>query len=115
MRVDTGSLFDRETYAWLSAGRQTATDWGARRAAKLASSHGRLEADEQPFDLEHDVERDGGVGGDRSRGSKPGEREPHPVGRMPEAGRRVPTRFVRKYTLNLGLFMTVGKRSNGDT
>ena len=51
MRVDTGSLFDRETYAWLSAGRQTATDWvhGAARnerehlAAKLASSHGRLE------------------------------------------------------------------------
>ena len=51
MRVDTGSLFDRETLAWLSAGRQTATDWvhGAARnerehlAAKLASSHGRLE------------------------------------------------------------------------
>ena len=51
MRVDTGSLFGRETYAWLSAGRQTATDWvhGAARnerehlAAKLASSHGRLE------------------------------------------------------------------------
>ena len=51
MRVDTGSLFDRETRAWLSAGRQTATDWvhGAARnerehlAAKLASSHGRLE------------------------------------------------------------------------
>ncbi len=51
MRVDTGSLFGRETLAWLSAGRQTATDWvhGAARnerehlAAKLASSHGRLE------------------------------------------------------------------------
>ena len=51
MRVDTGSLFDRETYAWLSAGRQTATDWvqGAAQnerehlAAKVASSHGRLE------------------------------------------------------------------------
>ncbi len=51
MRVDTGSLFGRETHAWLSAGRQTATDWvhGAARnerehlAAKLASSHGRLE------------------------------------------------------------------------
>ena len=51
MRVDTGALFDRETYAWLSAGRQTATDWvqGAAQnerehiAAKVASSHGRLE------------------------------------------------------------------------
>lgn len=51
MRVDTGPLFDRETYAWLSAGRQTATDWvqGAAQnerehlAAKVVSSHGRLE------------------------------------------------------------------------
>ena len=50
LRVDTGSLFDRQTHAWLSAGRQTATDWmqGAAQnerehlAAKLASPHGRL-------------------------------------------------------------------------
>ena len=27
VRVDTGALFGRETCAWLSAGRQAATDW----------------------------------------------------------------------------------------
>ena len=50
LRVDTGALFGRETYAWLSAGHQQATDWvqGSAQnerdhlAAKLVSSHGRL-------------------------------------------------------------------------
>ena len=50
LRVDTGALFGGETYAWLSAGHQQATDWvqGAAQnerdhlAAKLVSSHGRL-------------------------------------------------------------------------
>ena len=51
MRIDTGPLFGRETRAWISAVRQEATDWvqGSARnerehvAAKLVSSHGRLE------------------------------------------------------------------------
>ncbi len=51
MRVDTGSLFARETRAWIAAVRQEATDWvqGSARnerehvAAKLVSSHGRLD------------------------------------------------------------------------
>ena len=38
MRVDTGSLFDRETRAWLSAGRQTATDWVHGAAGTSAST-----------------------------------------------------------------------------
>ena len=51
LRVDTGSLLGRETYAWLSAVHQEASDWiqGAAEnerdhlAAKLVSSHGRLD------------------------------------------------------------------------
>ena len=51
MRVDTGPLFGRDTRAWLAAVRQEATDWveGSARnerehvAAKLVSSHGRLD------------------------------------------------------------------------
>ena len=51
MRVDTGRLFGRDTRAWIAAVRQEATDWveGSARnerehvAAKLASSHGRLD------------------------------------------------------------------------
>ena len=51
MRVDTGSLFGRDTRAWIAAVRQEATDWveGSARnerehvAAKLVSSHGRLD------------------------------------------------------------------------
>ena len=51
LRVDTGSLFGRDTYAWVSAVRQESTDWmqaAARNerdhlAAKLVSSHGRLD------------------------------------------------------------------------
>ena len=51
MRVDTGQLFGRETRAWIAAVRQEASDWvqGAARnerehvAAKLVSSHGRLD------------------------------------------------------------------------
>ena len=51
MRVDTGRLFGRDTYAWVSAVRQESTDWmqGAARnerdhlAAKFVSSHGRLD------------------------------------------------------------------------
>ena len=51
MRVDTGPLFGGETRAWISAVRQEATDWvqGSARnerehvAAKLVSSHGRLD------------------------------------------------------------------------
>ena len=51
MRVDTGPLFERETRAWVAAVRQEATDWveGSARnerehvAAKLVSSHGRLD------------------------------------------------------------------------
>ena len=51
LRVDTGSLFGRETYAWVSAVRQESTDWmqaAARNerdhlAAKFVSSHGRLD------------------------------------------------------------------------
>ena len=51
MRVDTGPLFGRETRAWVAAVRQEATDWvqGSARnerehvAAKLVSSHGRLD------------------------------------------------------------------------
>ena len=51
MRVDTGPLFGRETSAWVAAVRQEATDWvqGSARnerehvAAKLVSSHGRLD------------------------------------------------------------------------
>ena len=51
LRADTGALFGRETYAWLSAVHQEATDWvqGAGEnardhvAAKLVSSHGRLD------------------------------------------------------------------------
>ena len=51
MRVDTGPLFDRDTRAWIAAVRQEATDWveGSARnerehvAAKLVSSHGRLD------------------------------------------------------------------------
>ena len=51
MRIDTGPLFGRETRAWISAVRQEATDWvqGSARnerehvAAKLVSSHGRLD------------------------------------------------------------------------
>ena len=51
MRVDTGPLFGRETRAWIAAVRQEATDWveGSARnerehvAAKLVSSHGRLD------------------------------------------------------------------------
>ena len=49
-RVETGSLFGGRTRAWLAAARQEATDWvqGSARnerehlAAKLVSSHGRL-------------------------------------------------------------------------
>ena len=51
MRVDTGPLFGGETRAWIAAVRQEATDWvqGSARnerehmAAKLASTHGRLD------------------------------------------------------------------------
>ena len=51
MRIDTGPLFGRETRAWIAAVRQEATDWveGSARnerehvAAKLVSSHGRLD------------------------------------------------------------------------
>ena len=51
MRVDTGPLFGRDTRAWIAAVRQEATDWveGSARnerehvAAKLVSSHGRLD------------------------------------------------------------------------
>ena len=51
MRIDTGPLFGGETRAWISAVRQEATDWvqGSARnerehvAAKLVSSHGRLD------------------------------------------------------------------------
>ena len=51
MRVDTGPLFGSETRAWIAAVRQEATDWvqGSARnerehvAAKLVSSHGRLD------------------------------------------------------------------------
>ena len=51
MRVDTGPLFGHETRAWIAAVRQEATDWvqGSARnerehvAAKLVSSHGRLD------------------------------------------------------------------------
>ena len=51
MRVDTGPLFRGETRAWIAAVRQEATDWveGSARnerehlAAKLVSSHGRLD------------------------------------------------------------------------
>ena len=51
IRVDTGPLFGGETRAWISAVRQEATDWvqGSARnerehvAAKLVSSHGRLD------------------------------------------------------------------------
>ena len=51
LRADTGALFGRETYAWVSAVHQEATDWvqGAGHnerdhvAAKLVSSHGRLD------------------------------------------------------------------------
>ncbi len=51
MRVDTGPLFGRDTRAWFAAVRQEATDWveGSARnerehvAAKLVSSHGRLD------------------------------------------------------------------------
>ena len=51
MRVDTGALFGRDTRAWIAAVRQEATDWvqGSARnerehvAAKLVSSHGRLD------------------------------------------------------------------------
>ncbi|MCY4027864.1 MAG: TonB-dependent receptor [Acidobacteria bacterium] len=51
MRVDTGPLFERDTRAWIAAVRQEATDWveGSARnerehvAAKLVSSHGRLD------------------------------------------------------------------------
>ena len=51
MRLDTGPLFGRETRAWIAAVRQESTDWmqGSARnerehiAAKLVSSHGRLD------------------------------------------------------------------------
>ena len=51
MRVDTGPLLGRDTRAWIAAVRQEATDWveGSARnerehvAAKLVSSHGRLD------------------------------------------------------------------------
>ena len=51
MRVDTGPLFGRDTRAWVAAFRQEAADWveGSARnerehvAAKLVSSHGRLD------------------------------------------------------------------------
>ncbi len=51
MRVDTGPLLGRETWAWISAVRQEATDWvqGSARnerehvAAKLVSLHRRLD------------------------------------------------------------------------
>ena len=51
LRVDTGPLFGRDTRAWIAAVRQEATDWveGSARnerehvAAKLVSSHGRLD------------------------------------------------------------------------
>ena len=51
MRLDTGPLFGSETRAWIAAVRQEATDWvqGSARnerehvAAKLVSSHGRLD------------------------------------------------------------------------
>ena len=51
MRVDSGPLFGRETRAWIAAVRQESTDWvqGSARnerehvAAKLVSSHGRLD------------------------------------------------------------------------
>ncbi len=51
MRIDTGPLFGRDTRAWIAAVRQEATDWveGSARnerehvAAKLVSSHGRLD------------------------------------------------------------------------
>ena len=51
MRVDTGPLFGREARAWVAAVRQEASDWvqGSARnerehvAAKLVSSHGRLD------------------------------------------------------------------------
>ncbi len=51
MRIDTGPLLERETRAWVAAVRQEATDWveGSARnerehvAAKLISSHGRLD------------------------------------------------------------------------
>ncbi|MXX38942.1 MAG: TonB-dependent receptor [Gemmatimonadetes bacterium] len=51
MRVDTGPLFGRDTRAWIAAVRQEVTDWveGSARnerehvAAKLVSSHGRLD------------------------------------------------------------------------
>ena len=50
-RVETGSLFGGSTRAWVAAARQEATDWvqGSARnerehlAAKLVSSHGRLD------------------------------------------------------------------------
>ncbi len=51
MRFDTGSLFGRETRAWIAASRQEATDWvqGSAKnerdhlAAKVVSTHGRLD------------------------------------------------------------------------
>ena len=51
MRIDTGPLFGGETRAWIAGVRQEATDWmeGSARnerehvAAKLVSSHGRLD------------------------------------------------------------------------
>ena len=51
MRVDTGPLLGRDTRAWIAAVRQESTDWvqGSARnerehvAAKLVSSHGRLD------------------------------------------------------------------------
>ncbi|MYD72371.1 MAG: TonB-dependent receptor [Acidobacteria bacterium] len=51
MRVDSGPLFGGETRAWIAAVRQESTDWvqGSARnerehvAAKLVSSHGRLD------------------------------------------------------------------------
>ena len=51
LRIDTGPLFGRDTRAWIAAVRQEATDWvqGSARnerehvAAKLVSSHGRLD------------------------------------------------------------------------
>ena len=51
MRFDTGPMFGPETRAWIAAVRQEATDWveGSARnerehvAAKLVSSHGRLD------------------------------------------------------------------------
>ena len=51
LRLDSGPLFGRETRAWIAAVRQEATDWvqGSARnerehaAAKLVSTHGRLE------------------------------------------------------------------------